>query len=313
MQTITNSYPLVSICIPAFKPSFFLQTLRSAIGQSYPRFEVIVSDDSNDDAIEKLTLNEKHPSIKYVKNPNPGNNGRNNINGLIKLANGDFIKFLFDDDILHPFCVERLVTPHLLVKSRQSLSMSFSIRSIIDERNQILGTVNPLEINMQSILDGKKIVEFMARHVYNPIGELTTVLIPRSLLESNSTGLDIFDFAGWNWKGLGDVALWIRLSESGNFFVTPEVLSYFRRHPQSNTNWSANPELFFGYTDWERVVNYYYKNFSNVDFRTIEMSMLKIVKNYQTTGNVSLKNRAELIINLLREKNLSGLEALTND
>jgi glycosyltransferase involved in cell wall biosynthesis len=48
------SHPLVSIVIPSYKPEFFEQTLRSALGQTYPNIQVLVLDNCPDEGIKNI-------------------------------------------------------------------------------------------------------------------------------------------------------------------------------------------------------------------------------------------------------------------
>jgi glycosyltransferase involved in cell wall biosynthesis len=98
----------VSICIPSYKATHFKECLTSAIAQTYKNIEIIVSDDCPNDDI-KCICEQFNGQVRYIRNPNPGGSGRNNINHLCAISRGEYLKFLFDDDILNPFCVHNLV------------------------------------------------------------------------------------------------------------------------------------------------------------------------------------------------------------
>ncbi len=90
---------LISICIPAYKHPDFLKRLLDSISiQSYGNFEVILSDDSPDQEVERLAnlYSSKFP-IKYFHNSVPkGTPG--NWNQAICQAGGTWIKLMHDDD-----------------------------------------------------------------------------------------------------------------------------------------------------------------------------------------------------------------------
>ncbi|UIK13636.1 glycosyltransferase family 2 protein (plasmid) [Rhizobium leguminosarum] len=92
--------PRVSICIPAYNPDYFELCLRSALAQSFVDAEILVSDDCPTDAI-KVICDKYVRFVQYSRNPNPG--PESNVRRLVQIANGEYIKFLFDDDVLHPF------------------------------------------------------------------------------------------------------------------------------------------------------------------------------------------------------------------
>jgi len=93
------NFPFISICIPAYKRTHFLKRLLLSIGnQSYTNYEVIISDDSNDDSVEELLkgFNGKF-EIKYFKNEKALGTPAN-WNHAISKATGEWIKLIHDDD-----------------------------------------------------------------------------------------------------------------------------------------------------------------------------------------------------------------------
>lgn len=91
--------PKVSICIPTYKQVEYLRkTLDSVLSQNFHDYELIVSDDSKDDSVEKLLQEfDFKGKLKYFKNTvalgSPAN-----WNHAMKHANGEYIKILHHDD-----------------------------------------------------------------------------------------------------------------------------------------------------------------------------------------------------------------------
>lgn len=94
-------YKLVSICIPAYKNTSYLERLLlSILNQTYTNVEVIVSDDSPDNTVETFLLYfESNLKIKYYKN-NPSLGTPANWNFAMEQARGQYIKLIHDDDWL---------------------------------------------------------------------------------------------------------------------------------------------------------------------------------------------------------------------
>lgn len=91
--------PKVSICIPAYKQVKFLkQTLESVLSQDFMNYELIVSDDSPDDAVKKL-LDEYDfkGKLRYFRN-SPALGSPANWNYCMSKATGEYIKILHHDD-----------------------------------------------------------------------------------------------------------------------------------------------------------------------------------------------------------------------
>jgi glycosyltransferase involved in cell wall biosynthesis len=91
--------PFISICIPAYKKAECLKRLLDSIAdQTFKDFEVVITDDSRGDAVQ-LLLNDYANlfSIAYKKNVPPLGSPEN-WNAAIRLARGEWIKMMHDDD-----------------------------------------------------------------------------------------------------------------------------------------------------------------------------------------------------------------------
>lgn len=89
----------VSICIPTYKQVDYLRkTLNSVLVQDFHDYELIITDDSTDDSVEKLlTEFDFKGKLKYYRNKialgSPAN-----WNYSLKKATGEYIKILHHDD-----------------------------------------------------------------------------------------------------------------------------------------------------------------------------------------------------------------------
>jgi glycosyltransferase involved in cell wall biosynthesis len=99
--------------------------------RDYRPLEIIVSDDQSTD--QSLSIVKSYKEITDIPilvfdNKKPGI-GRN-WNNCIRNANGAFIKFLFQDDLLHHECVSRMMD---LALREERLGMVFCKREILLE------------------------------------------------------------------------------------------------------------------------------------------------------------------------------------
>lgn len=94
-----NTEPFISICIPAYKRADFLKVLLDSIAeQTFKDFEVVLTDDSNDDSVYELQkLYLPAFSINYKKNQKTLGTPEN-WNEAIRLAKGRWIKIMHYDD-----------------------------------------------------------------------------------------------------------------------------------------------------------------------------------------------------------------------
>lgn len=104
--------PLASIVIPCYNHEKYIGScLNSVIGQTYENIEVLICDDCSTDKsffeIKKIESILKSRFNRVVILQNEKNLGLvKNINKLIKLSNGEYIKILASDDMLLPNSIE---------------------------------------------------------------------------------------------------------------------------------------------------------------------------------------------------------------
>lgn len=102
---------MITIAIPTSdmpnKEALFQRCLESLWDQDYQDFEVVVTDNSEDDVIQKMCEYYK-TGIRYYKNPIKGM--AQNTNEAIRRSKGDLIKILYMDDFLSEnFALDRMV------------------------------------------------------------------------------------------------------------------------------------------------------------------------------------------------------------
>lgn len=115
IQEEKNTLPLVSICIPLYnKRDYIERTLKSALSQTYPNIEIIISDNASNDGSEEIAFNAalKDKRIKYFRLKQTIGIHEHWLYCL-GLANGSFVKLLCADDQLHPDYTHHMVEPML--------------------------------------------------------------------------------------------------------------------------------------------------------------------------------------------------------
>jgi glycosyltransferase involved in cell wall biosynthesis len=98
---------LVTIGIPTYNRAggYLREALASALKQTYPHIEIVVSDNCSTDHTEAVVKSFADPRIRYFKHPyNIGAN--NNFNFCVEQARGDYFLLLHDDDLIDPDFVE---------------------------------------------------------------------------------------------------------------------------------------------------------------------------------------------------------------
>jgi len=220
--------PPVSILIPAYSPRFFGLCLDSAIGQTYANAEIVVCDDSPDTAIESLVRAQAGMrTIRYLRN-SARLGVRANYRKCLDVADGEFIKFLCDDDLLVPTCVARLVDAF---RASPDITLATSHRRRIDANGNGLpeqpATV-PI-VDADTVIAGWTLANAMLMAGLNVIGEPSTALFRKSELLGQAPGY--FRFNGAEGHGIIDMVTWTALLLRGDAVYLRESLSSFRIHP----------------------------------------------------------------------------------
>ena len=92
---------MVTIGIPTYNRAdgFLKDTVESALKQSYPHLDIIVSDNCSTDATEELIKNYDDLRLRYIRHDkNIGAN--NNFNYCLNSAKGDYFLLLHSDDLI---------------------------------------------------------------------------------------------------------------------------------------------------------------------------------------------------------------------
>jgi glycosyltransferase involved in cell wall biosynthesis len=234
--------PSVSILIPAFRPDWLDTAVASALAQTHADFELLVSDDSQGDAIASVMKKWDDSRIRYFRNPRRDEPGGNR-NHLLSQARGEYIKFLFDDDFLLPRSVELL----LRAARETGAQLAFHSRHFIDPHGRQLQSPQTVPAGSTVVIAREQFFEQFLGTCMNLIGEPTNILLHTQTL------LDLpqpFSIDGHRMRFLTDVALYT------NFFARAHRVvgigyfgSAFRQHGgQASGN---TPGLSAGYFEWE--------------------------------------------------------------
>ncbi len=280
--------PLVSICIPTYNGAAFIgEAIQSALAQTYPNVEVIISDDGSTDAtiaIAQSFTSQTSADLRIILHRNYGLS--QNWNFCISQAKGKYIKFLFQDDFLAPECIAKMVA---VAEQHPKIGMVFSPRGItIDasESNPILlrasQSINDLHkgwSNLKSIQPGLELLAD-ANCLSNPInkiGEPTTVLIASLVFAE----IGLFD------SGLSqyvDLDMWWRIMGNYHIGFVDEKLSSLRIHPEQQT-WKN----FAAGENHKDVVRFYNKLLNSPEYSFLNQQIKQTIQQ-----KLDLRNQRDL-------------------
>lgn len=240
--------PMASICVPVYNGAEFLEAaLTSATSQTVNDLEIVVVDGgSTDDSVE-IARSIGDARVRVVATG--ANDGMvPNWNRTVELSRGRYVKFLFQDDLLAPTCVERMVE---VFEANPSVGLVFSPRDILVEDADGAYAQGWLRYNqdvhaflgdLQEVNDGHAIVMRHAADGFesNRIGEPTCVMIERSWFERLGT----FNL---RMRQLVDVEMWLRVLYHADAGFIDERLASFRVHTAATT--AGNLDSGVGWLD----------------------------------------------------------------
>jgi glycosyltransferase involved in cell wall biosynthesis len=219
--------PKVTVFVPTFNYARYLsETIESILSQDFEDFELIISDDCSTDNTEDVCLRyvEQDSRVRFFRqNKNLGM--VENWNWCMRTARGEYLKpMLADDKFSKPYALSRLVES---LDSNRLLSLSFSARTLIDERSNLIGILNPLGDRNRIYKNGVSLTNNCMRRAGNMIGEPSAALFRR---EDVARGFDE------SYRQLVDLDMWFHLLQKGGAFYYSEPLCCFRIHALQQTN-----------------------------------------------------------------------------
>lgn len=235
----TNSKNLVSICIPTLNGGSYLkEALDSIERQTYRSLEVICSDDgSTDDTLTILQDFKENSTLPVtILKHDPAGIG-SNWNHCVKNANGAYIKFLFQDDLLEPSCVENMMNA---LTEDQDIGMVASKRHIFGKNEK---SDNEFQNWLKEYGDLQKVFEtkddiildrkffrspIFFKHPPNKIAEPSGILFKKEMLIK--TGLFRDDMVQ-----ILDVEFYNRVLLHYKILIRKEKLYRFRYHAKQTT------------------------------------------------------------------------------
>lgn len=221
--------PLVSVLVPTYNGARYLdEALRSARRQTYRNLEVLIRDDGSQDATIEIARAHCAQDHRFVLCADDGRRlgGTGNMVELLRRASGEFVKYLHQDDLLEPTCVERLVHP---LRFDPLLTMATSPRHLIDSAGCPVPAAHaayrPLRAT-NAKLPGADVVRHMVTTLTNQLGEPSVALFRNGVVTPERA----FVLDGVTYSYLNDMALWTNLLLAGDLHWHATPLSSFRAH-----------------------------------------------------------------------------------
>jgi glycosyltransferase involved in cell wall biosynthesis len=273
----------VSICIPTYNyGNYIAETIESVLAQNYCDFELLIIDDCSKDNTADIVASyaRQDPRIRLIVNK--VNLGMvENWNFCLAQATGEYIKFVFGDDLLaSPNAIGRMVA---LMDSNGTVSLACSARNLIDESSLIIKIESYFNTGIKA---GTDVINHCLANQGNLIGEPSVVMFRKC---QSARGFNT------KYKQIVDLEMWFHLLEQGSFAYINEPLCSFRIHSQQQTSVNAKSlvllnDVYHLHSDY---LNRDYVNLTNFMKKYLKFDSLygiwKLYKNSRISREVALE------------------------
>lgn len=229
--------PRVSLCVPTYNGAAYLaECLDSILAQTVEDVEILILDDHSQD--ETLAIaqayQQQDPRIRLEVNPqNLGLVG--NWNRCIQRARGEWIKFVFQDDLLAPTCLEQMLAAtqvdpdRLLVYCQRQFLLDPELpeasRLWFEKHARFVHRVFGGETSVSPQRYGEAALTHFG---WNLLGEPTTVLVHRRAFLR-------FGLFNPHYVQNCDLEYWHRVACHTGVLYVPTPLAWFRIHASSTS------------------------------------------------------------------------------
>ena len=214
----TADLPLVTIGIPTYNRAHdtLPQALASAVAQTYPNLEIVVSDNCSEDNTCEVVAGFKDERVRYIRHPeNIGAN--NNFNACVEHARGDYLLLLHDDD---------LIDENIIAASMEAAGHHTDVGIIVNGMRAIDGDGNTRWVK-RSKIEGENFVDLIRAWFDRD----TTMYCCNTLMHTET----LREVGGFDSKHhlFQDVLAHVQVAAKRGFCQVPGVLATFRDHDES--------------------------------------------------------------------------------
>ncbi len=219
---MNTSSPLVSVLITAYNRQDYIgAAIESVLASTYTHFELIIVDDRSSDHTFAIAKEYEQKDNRVSVYQNPKNLGDySNRNQAASYAKGEYVKYLDSDDMLQPWGLQVMV-----YCMEQFPEAAFGTSANREEQKIYPKLYTSVEVYR----------EYYYRNNVLSVGP-TGAIMRRKPFE------EVGRFSGLNY--LGDMELWLKMSQKYPVVHMPPGLIYWREHEgQETVNERKNEQI----------------------------------------------------------------------
>ncbi len=246
MASTANNVP-VTVCMPVYNGALYVKdAIRSVLNQTVIPQEIVVSDSGSSDGTVNIILDHaERTRVNLIILPAKTPGMVANWNSTIRAASGRYIKFLFQDDLLHANCLEEMVK---VAESDERIGLVFSQRKLLIEPSAEGDAITTWLLRYQDLSAALGVLKTsqpgpsllrsqdLLHEPLNKIGEPTAVLIRTSVLRE----VGLFNE---KMRQLVDMEMWVRIMAVSDVGYIAEPLASLRVHLRRASNRNAAEQI----------------------------------------------------------------------
>lgn len=217
-----------SICIPVRNSVDYLKfAIQSVLDQTYSQFELIVVDNNSDRGVRDIIKDFNDPRIRYHRHQQTLPMAEN-WNSCFKLASGEWVSILHDDDRLK---IDYLENIDRVLARHSDVGHVFCRVRYIDKYGKPLGIVRPKSDNLFGLFNNESYLKEISKHYFYSCPGV-------------ATKKDIAQKAQGFWSDLSlhmDYEFYVRVGLETKVFGIKDILAEYRIH-ENTIRW-LNPEF----------------------------------------------------------------------
>lgn len=244
--------PLVSICILTYQHENYINDcIKGLLSQTYGNMELLIADDASTDATVSIIdknmpeLNQKFVRVEIVRHDVNIGNIAHNINELIKMADGEYIRLSAGDDALMPDCVEVLVE---YLETNRQVALAYSNGYIVPDTWHIGKSFLKTTLYKKAYEPPAFENSFSMLLEHNYIAS-PTIMIRKSIYEK-------YGYYDETMKH-DDYDMLLGIAKYERFGYVDKVLMYYRKAQTSVSNLNTRAKFIDGFNYRVKIFNKY--------------------------------------------------------
>lgn len=218
---MTNSPPLVCICIPTYNSEKTIgSTLESILNQTYSNFIVKISDNASTDRTLDIIRSYQDPRVSiFTSDKNIG--GEGNFNRCIELSEGEYTAIFHSDDIYDPRMLQEQVS---FMEKEPSAGAVFTEARVIDEADKRIGYIKLPKIatrESSSLYGFETLFKAVLKHS-------NFFICPSFMVRTSVYKHEVICWKGEEFKSSADLDVWLRILGKNKIGHIAKPLIHYR-------------------------------------------------------------------------------------